>query len=349
MKNQDFKLVKTAFAIAAIGTALVAIAASTEYFMVLKQPAELSDSQSIAKRLILIMFLLTISFELALFLLNRFMMSQASLIQQQKEDLKRYSRELEQLVTDQYGRIQKMIGQVHVITKNIPVVMWSIDASGKVLFSEGSGLNGVGLKPGAIIGNDFHDVLSDSPDAVRYLDEALKGKRNTATVKIANGWFTCRFAPLKDDEASTDGATMIAIDVSGEMGMTREASPLQLHCRNIAEHVPIGVVIASSEKIEFINQIASRAIGVSQAKELIGKGLDIVLDKDTVNSIRLHMKGNEAVPNQEVTFTLQNMSQVKFSAMIYTAVGEGYREAMLVLGNPTSTGVKRSSKKIASK
>ncbi|HEY0138951.1 MAG TPA: PAS domain-containing protein [Nannocystis sp.] len=64
---------------------------------------------------------------------------------------------------------------LHAILDNLPVVAVVLDKDGTYQMMEGKGLEGVGVKPGQMVGLNALEVLKDNPEVVEYLRRGLAG------------------------------------------------------------------------------------------------------------------------------------------------------------------------------
>ena len=62
------------------------------------------------------------------------------------------------------------------IVSNAPVIIFGLDADGVFTFSEGKGLQALGLKPGEVVGQSALEIYKNFPDVVKSLKRALNGE-----------------------------------------------------------------------------------------------------------------------------------------------------------------------------
>jgi hypothetical protein len=96
------------FALVGLGAFVVACAAFVSYVVSLGVNTEPLAGQEVARRMVIILFLVVVVFELGLLLLNRVIAKMDETINHQKKELEQYSKDLEQVVTDQLATIQKI-------------------------------------------------------------------------------------------------------------------------------------------------------------------------------------------------------------------------------------------------
>jgi PAS domain S-box-containing protein len=101
------------------------------------------------------------------------------------------------------------------LLSHAPVVLFSLDRDGVFTFSEGQGLEALGLRPGQVVGMSVFDVYRAEPGLLEHARRALAGEDFTATETLSNGlqWET-HWAPLRDAEGRLTGTIGLALDVT---------------------------------------------------------------------------------------------------------------------------------------
>ncbi len=130
-----------------------------------------------------------------------------------------------------------------MLIRHAPVVLWAIDTEGKVLFSEGSGLEELNLSP-AQLGNA--GVLDRDASPVVPVDLALGALRGQATRgEIASGdrHFAVHYTPVRDEDGQVTGAIGMAIDITGRVEADQQRAELQQQ-------------LQQSQKMEAVGQLA---------------------------------------------------------------------------------------------
>ncbi len=100
------------------------------------------------------------------------------------------------------------------VVANAPVVLWALDREGKFTFSEGKGLERLGLKPGEVVGRSVFEVYRDIPEIVENNRQALEGKTITSVIEVGGISFESHYAPLYGDRGEVIGAIGLAIDIT---------------------------------------------------------------------------------------------------------------------------------------
>lgn len=96
------------FALVGTGAFVVACAAFLSYLFGLGVNTAPLSGQDVARRMVIILFLVVTVFELALYFLHRVIARMDAVINTQRAELEDYARQLETVVTEQLARIKKI-------------------------------------------------------------------------------------------------------------------------------------------------------------------------------------------------------------------------------------------------
>ena len=80
--------------------------------------------------------------------------------------------------------LQRMENRLSMVVNHIPVILCATDSYGIVMLFEGKGLQGLGMKPGEMVGRSIFDLYRDQPDAIAIVKRALAGEPLVTTVEM---------------------------------------------------------------------------------------------------------------------------------------------------------------------
>lgn len=98
----------------------------------------------------------------------------------------------------------------------LPFVIYSIDADGYFTFSEGMGLERLGLKPGEAVGQSVFEMYKDNPDVLHYIKSTLEGNEESYETTVNGVVYTNIHTPLYDEEGNVSGMTGVSFDVTDQ-------------------------------------------------------------------------------------------------------------------------------------
>ena len=125
------------------------------------------------------------------------------------------------LLLQKYKRNRQIVFQVRshqrhlqVISDNLPVVVYALDADGRFTYSGGKGLARLGLAPGEVVGQNVLQLYKDYPEVVEAIRRALNGEAHTQTLQVGNLWYQCYFVPERDERGNVVGITGVSYDIT---------------------------------------------------------------------------------------------------------------------------------------
>ncbi|MBE2260134.1 MAG: PAS domain S-box protein [Rhodobacteraceae bacterium] len=111
------------------------------------------------------------------------------------------------------GELASSEARYRSVISNAPVVIFQFDERGVFSLSEGKGLAGAGIEPGAAVGQSIFELYRDYPEICGPARRAIAGEALHFTVRVRGTVFETYFNPILDG----DGAVQVmgvALDVS---------------------------------------------------------------------------------------------------------------------------------------
>ncbi len=116
-------------------------------------------------------------------------------------------KQTEQALIENQIRIQSII-------RNAPVILFVLDSNGIFTFSEGKGLDSLGLKQGEVVGLSAIEMYKEFPEVVKAIKKALAGEINSAIHDLGKWIFDVYYMPLKDEDGKIKGLIGVATDIT---------------------------------------------------------------------------------------------------------------------------------------
>src|SRR5688500_6323912 len=117
------------------------------------------------------------------------------------------------------------------VLDSAPMVLWALDPDGVFTFSEGKGLEALGLRPGEVVGRSVYEVYAGHPPILSDVRRALGGEESASVVTAMGAWFETRCAPLRAASGAVIGMVGVALDVTdrqhAEESLARSMSVLR--------------------------------------------------------------------------------------------------------------------------
>jgi two-component system, cell cycle sensor histidine kinase and response regulator CckA len=110
-----------------------------------------------------------------------------------------------------------------------PVVLFALDPAGVFTFSAGRGLQGLGLKPGEVVGQSVFDRYRDSRETLDHVRRALSGEEFTAIDELPQLQlvYETRWAPARDSAGNPFGVIGIATDITERVQLQEQVRSMQ--------------------------------------------------------------------------------------------------------------------------
>ena len=108
-----------------------------------------------------------------------------------------------------YGRLEE---RLTTVVSNVPIILFSLDARGRITLLEGKGLDVLGFQSDEIIGQDVSEVFERAPEFLQSMEGALAGETVNAIAAFDELIFEIWCAPM--DEMVGGGVIGVAADVT---------------------------------------------------------------------------------------------------------------------------------------
>src|SRR5687768_14881967 len=80
------------------------------------------------------------------------------------------------------------------VLDSAPMVLWALDPDGVFTFSEGKGLEALGLKPGEVVGRSVFDLYASTPEILGDQQRALAGEEFTVVRELEGMIYEARYS-----------------------------------------------------------------------------------------------------------------------------------------------------------
>ena len=114
--------------------------------------------------------------------------------------------------------------QAHLreVIASAAIVLYAFDKDGVFTFSEGKGLEALGLEPGQLNGMSVFEVYKDVPLILRDAKRALAGERVISFTEVAGIAFESRYLPYFDEAGQVERVVGVSLDIT-EQQRAKEA------------------------------------------------------------------------------------------------------------------------------
>ena len=111
--------------------------------------------------------------------------------------------------------------RLRAVVNSAAILLWALDRNGICTFSEGKGLEALGLRSGEVVGRSVFDLYAGHPEILADVRRALAGEEFTTVVAMGDTVLETRYTVLRDENGALDGVTGVAVDVTEQRSAER--------------------------------------------------------------------------------------------------------------------------------
>lgn len=126
--------------------------------------------------------------------------------------------------------------------RNAPVVLFALDREGIFTFSDGRGLDNLGLQPGQVVGLSAFDMYKDAPTAIEGIRRALDGETLSIETVVGNNVFEIWYNPTINSNGELAGCIGVATIVTERKRTEEERSLLEKQLLHAQKLESLGVL-----------------------------------------------------------------------------------------------------------
>ncbi len=112
--------------------------------------------------------------------------------------------------------------RLQTVVSNFPIALFALDPNGVITLSEGKGFEGLGLEPGATVGQSALELYRRAPPIVALLERSLQGEEVHELVTVEEHTFETRLRPLRDAAGKVERVIGVATDVTERTRLEEE-------------------------------------------------------------------------------------------------------------------------------
>lgn len=170
--------------------------------------------------------------------------------------------------------LRKVREQLSVVVSGAPVVLFAVDRELVITFSEGRGLEALGVKAGEHVGRSILELYGPRvPGLADLFARVFRGEAVSQIIEIAGHWFDTRFAPIVDTKGEVSGVIAVALDISDRVRAERSLREAMKTLRALVDSSPAAITgIDTQGNVTIWNRAAERIFGWT-AEEVLGKPL----------------------------------------------------------------------------
>lgn len=157
------------------------------------------------------------------------------------------------------------------IVTQLPIILFAIDVTGKIILSEGKGLAHIGLAQGELVGQSIWERYKDEPLILEDVKQALRGEFFSMSRQVNDVLLETIYSPLLDANGGIIGTIGVSFDATDRIQADEERERLA----SIVNHSDdfIAITDMQTQEITYVNQGGVRMAGYKSADELLGQSI----------------------------------------------------------------------------
>lgn len=136
--------------------------------------------------------------------------------------------------------VEKNFTILDSILGNIDALVWKLDQNGKVVMINGKVLDYLAVKKEEVIGKSVYDFECYFGKAIKYVEQALKGKDCEYEGCYRKHFFHIKYTSMKDAEGDLIGVVGLAIDITNRKNMEKKIVEIETKFKLASEGARIG-------------------------------------------------------------------------------------------------------------
>jgi PAS domain S-box-containing protein len=169
--------------------------------------------------------------------------------------------------------------KLHLLINQVPALLWTIDTDLRFTSSGGAALEGLGLRPGQVVGMtlyEYFDTEDSAFEPIAMHRVAMEtGEHVSYDFEWADNSYEVLLEPLRDPRGKTTGCIGIAVDVSERKRADEVLRQSEAKYRGLVEHANYGIYRSSPEgRFLSVNPALVEMLGYGSAEELMGVDME---------------------------------------------------------------------------
>ncbi len=160
---------------------------------------------------------------------------------------------------------------LEVMLSSSPVVVWTLDPSGKITSFKGRASRFAGVESNKVIGQRISTFFRESPPLVREIQRALKGEKFMTFQEFKGRYYRHHFQPHLNYSGAVDAVHCVSVDLTKEKGLEKQ---LRLSSKIFSSTGDAIVVTDARRVIQSVNNAFVEITGFSE-EDVLGKKLGL--------------------------------------------------------------------------
>ncbi|HVF84672.1 MAG TPA: PAS domain S-box protein, partial [Abditibacteriaceae bacterium] len=179
-------------------------------------------------------------------------------------------REAERRLRESEQHLRKSEEHLRTIFSSAPIIVFAVDNEGVFTFSDGKGLEVLGVKPGEALGHSIWERYSHAPEFLAHTKRALSGESFTEVGQVGPYSFQCSYAPQLNAQKQIVGAIGVATDLTDKLRAEAALVEAERKYRGLFESAVEGIFQTTLDgRCITANPMMAQILGYDSPGELI--------------------------------------------------------------------------------
>ena len=113
--------------------------------------------------------------------------------------LRQINEELEAEIEKRTAALEQSESRLLTLLSSAPLILFAIDTQGRFTFSEGKGLEAIGLQAGEVVGKFVKELYPDIPDTIDSINRALAGEKVKGLItELPGAVYESQLSPVRN-------------------------------------------------------------------------------------------------------------------------------------------------------
>ena len=186
-----------------------------------------------------------------------------------------------------------------------PVILFSLDADGRVTVSEGKGLERMGLLPGQLVGQSVYDMKAHSQEFSEHLKRAYGGEAFSERSNVGDLAFETWYSPVFGEDGHVVNVIGVSCDITERQQAEEDLRSSEARFQAFMNNSPTTAYVKDDAgRFVYVNKAFLHVTGHTE-QECLGKTTSELLPGELGE--KLHAEALEALENDGLTGSLNRV------------------------------------------
>lgn len=159
------------------------------------------------------------------------------------------------------------------VVRNAPLVLWVLDSDGVFIFSDGKGLEALGLQPGEVVGKSVFDLYGDVPQIMDDIRRGLSGVRFASELETDGRVYQSQYSPQFNEQGQVTRLIGVSVDVTESRHAGKALQEYKDRYRELVDEAASIILRWKTDgSVTFFNEFAQQFFGYRE-DEILGRNV----------------------------------------------------------------------------